>query len=80
MTSGILTSQVLKTQFGRNLAAYVQWGAKSGIDSAYKVKIGKELIHKLSKSLWNKGIYGGASKQVATKFIRTNVIANLGVL
>ena len=79
MTSGILTSQVLKTQFGRNLAAYVQWGAKSGIDSAYKVKIGKELIHKLSKSLWNKGIYGGASKQVATKFIRTNVIANLGV-
>lgn len=38
MTSGILTSQVLKTQFGRNLAAYVQWGAKSGIDSAYKVK------------------------------------------
>lgn len=26
MTSGILTSQVLRTQFGRNLAAYVQWG------------------------------------------------------
>lgn len=79
MTSGILTSQVLRTQFGRNLAAYVQWGAKSGIDSVYKVKLGKELIHKLSKSLWDKGIYGGASKQVATKFIRTNVIANLGV-
>ena len=79
MTSGILTSQVLKTQFGRNLAAYVQWGAKSSIDAVYKVQIGKELIHNLSKSLWDKGIYGRASKQVATKFIRTNVITNLGV-
>lgn len=79
MTSGILTSQVLRTQFGRNLAAYVQWGAKSGIDSVYKIETGKKLIHKLSESLWNKGIYGGASKQVAIKFIRTNIIANLGI-
>ena len=33
MASGILASQVLRTQFGRNLAAYVQWGVVSVPDT-----------------------------------------------
>lgn len=80
MTSGILTSQVLRTQFGRNLTAYIQWGTKSGVDTIYKFKLGKDLVHKLSQTLFDKGIYGGAAKNAATKFLRTNIIANAAVL
>lgn len=79
MASGILASQVLRTQFGRNLAAYVQWGAKNGVNVIYQNQLGKELVHKLSKALFNKGIYGGAAKNAAVKFLRTNTITNLAV-
>ena len=79
MASGILASQVLRTQFGRNLAAYVQWGAKNGVNVIYQNQLGKDLVHKLSKALFNKGIYGGAAKNAATKFLRTNAITNLAV-
>lgn len=79
MASGILTSQVLRTQFGRNLAAYVQWGAKNGVNAVYQNQLGKELVHKLSKTLFDKGVYGSAAKNVAVKFLRTNAVANLAV-
>jgi len=79
MASGVLTTQVLKTQFGRNLAAYVQWGTKNGIDFVYKSEAGKDIIHQLSASIFNKGVYGAASKNAAVKFLRTNAIANLAV-
>lgn len=79
MTSGVLTTQVIKTQFGRNLAAYVQWGTKNSVDSIYQYGVGKDIVHQLSKSLFNKGVYGVASKNAATKFLRTNTIANLAV-
>ena len=79
MASGIFDSQVLRTQFGRNLAAYVQWGAKNGVNVIYQNQLGKELVHKLSKALFNKGIYGGAAKNAAVKFLRTNTITNLAV-
>lgn len=79
MASGVLTTQVIKTQFGRNLAACVQWGTKNGVDFIYQCGVGKDIIHQLSKSLFNKGVYGAASKNVATKFLRTNAIANLAV-
>ena len=79
MASGILASQVLRTQFGRNLAAYVQWGAKNGVNAIYQNQLGKELVHKLSKTLFNKGVYGGAAKNAAVRFLRTNAVANLAV-
>ena len=79
MTSGILATQVLRTQFGRNLAAYIQWGTKNGVDVVYKTQLGKEFVHKLSKALFNKGVYGGAAKNAAIKFLRTNTITNLAV-
>ena len=79
MASGILASQVLRTPFGRNLAAYVQWGAKNGVNVVYQNQLGKELVHKLSKALFNKGVYGGAAKNAAVKFLRTNAVANLAV-
>lgn len=80
MTSGILTSQVLRTQFGRNLAAYIQWGSKSSVDATFKSGLGKKVVQDLSQTLFNKEIYGGAAKNVATKFLRTNIITNTVVL
>lgn len=79
MASGILTSQVLKTQFGRNFAATIQVGTKSAIDTIYTSQTGRDLINKLAKSLWDKGIYGVAAKSTAIKFVRTNIITNLAV-
>lgn len=79
MASGILTTQIIKTQFGRNLAACVQSGTKNGVDFIYQCKIGKEIVHRLSKSLFSKGVYGIASKNAVTKFLRTNTITNLAV-
>lgn len=79
MASGVFTTQVIKTQFGRNLAAYIQWGTKKSVDSIYQSEVGKNVVHQLSKSLFNKGVYGAASKNAATKFLRSNTIANLAV-
>ncbi len=77
MSSGVLTSQLLRTTFGRNFAAAMQWGAKSGVNYIYQFDAGKELIHKLVKVLFNKDFYGGAAKNAATKFFRTNAISNI---
>ena len=77
LTSNILTMQVLRTQFGRNLVSYIQWGTKSGIDSVYKTELGRKFVHKLSQTLFNKAIYGGAAKNATIKFFRTNAITNL---
>lgn len=79
MASGILTSQVLRTQFGRNLVACVQQGAKNGVNVVYQNQLGKDLVHNLSKALFNKGVYGGAAKNAAVKFLRTNTVTNLAV-
>lgn len=79
MASGILTSQVLRTQFGRNLVACVQQGAKNGVNVVYQNQFGKDLVHNLSKALFNKGVYGGAAKNAAVKFLRTNTVTNLAV-
>ena len=75
-TSGILTSQVLRTSFGRNFAAAMQWGARKGVNRIYTTDAGKEIIHKLVKVLFNKPVYGGAAKNAATKFFRTNAVSN----
>ena len=79
MASGILASQVLRTQFGRSLSAYVQLGTKTGINSIYKSQVGKKIVHDLSRTLFKKGVYGGAAKNAAVKFLRTNTITNIAV-
>lgn len=79
MASGILTSQVLRTQFGRNFAAAIQIGSESAVNTIYSSPAGKELVNNLAKTLWDKGIYGAAAKSTTIRFVRTNVIANLAV-
>lgn len=80
LASGILSSQVLRTQFGRNFAAGMQWMSKNGVDYVYKTEAGRKLIHQMVKALFGKEIYGAAAKNVATKFLRTNAITNTALL
>lgn len=80
MASGILTSQVLKTQFGRNMAAAIQWKAKAGVDYIYKSATGKKIIHKMAEAIFKKNLKGAVAKNVAVKFLRTNVITNLSLI
>lgn len=80
LTSGILTSQVIRTQFGRNFVAKLQWVSKNGVDYVYKTEAGKKLIHQIVKALFNKEIYGAAAKNAATRFFRTNAISNTALI
>lgn len=79
MLSGILSSQVLRTQFGRNIVAVIQWNAKGSIDSIYKTKVGKKIIHKLAEAIVKKNITGAAAKNTVVKVLRTNAITNIAL-
>lgn len=79
MASGILSSQVLRTRFGRNLAAAIQWNAKGSVDYIYKTKIGKKIIHKLAETIVKKSITGGAAKNTVIRLLRTNAITNIAM-
>lgn len=84
LASGILTSQVIRTQFGRDFAACIEWVSKNGVDYLYKTEAGKKLIHQIVKDLFNKNIYGaaakGATKNAAIRFLRTNTITNISLM
>ena len=79
MLSGILSSQVLRTQFGRNMVAAIQWNAKGSIDYIYKTKIGRKIIHKLAETIVKKNITGAAAKNTVVKLLRTNAITNIAL-
>ncbi len=42
----------------------------------YQTPLGKEMIHKAAALIAKKQIYGGAARNVAIKFFRTNVLTN----
>lgn len=79
LSSGILTAQLLKTEAGRNLASYINAGAKAAMNGAYKTAVGKDVIENLASAIFNKGIYGGAARNASIRFIRVNVITNLAL-
>lgn len=84
LSSGIMTSQLLKTTFGRNLAAITQRMVNHSVDHVYQGELGKKVVHKLAKNILKKNIYGGAAKNSAKNymknFFQTNVITNLSLL
>lgn len=77
LTSGILTTQVLRTSFGRRFAASFTWMSKGVVDAVYKTNIGKELIHQIAAVVVEKNVYGGAAKNVVTKLLRTNALTTI---
>lgn len=80
LTSGILTTQVLRTSFGRRFAASLTWMSKGVVDAVYKTNVGKELIHQIAAVVVEKNVYGGAAKNVVTKLLRTNTLTAIALV
>lgn len=74
LTTTVMSMQLLRTQFGRDLASTMQHLSKSSIDSLYNYEVAKGLIHDIASGLWNKSISGAAAKGVVVKLLRTNAI------
>ena len=78
MTSHIMTSQVLKSTFGRNLAAYFTLPSKQVVNFVWDSEIGKKTITNLANLILHRSdLKGGAAKQVCVRFFRTNSVAQL---
>ena len=72
----IFTRQILRTSVGRTLAALSTRFSKSVMTEFYQTPLGKEMIHKAAAIIAQKQIYGGAARNVAIKFFRTNILTN----
>ena len=72
----IFTRQMLRTSIGRTLAALSTKFSKSVMIEFYQTPLGKDLIHKAAALIAKKQIYGGAARNVAIKFFRTNILTN----
>lgn len=72
----VFTRQILRTSVGRTLAALSTKFSKSLMTEFYQTPLGKEMIHKAAALIAKKQIYGGAARNVAIKFFRTNVLTN----
>lgn len=72
----VFTRQMLRTSIGRTLAALSTKFSKSVMIEFYQTPLGKDLIHKAAALIAKKQIYGGAARNVAIKFFRTNILTN----
>ena len=71
MGAGIITRQFLRTQAGRNFAAFTTKGARVIVNQIYKTKLGKTAIHKLASAIAGKALTGAAAKNVIIKLGRS---------
>ena len=79
LSTSVLTSQVIRTQFGRNFVALMQHLSKDSIDTIYGTTIGKELVHDIASGMWQKTLTGASAKNVAIKLVRINAVTNTAV-
>lgn len=78
MSSHVLTSQVLKSTFGRNLAAYFTLPSKHIVNAVWESEAGKKLITNLANHILHRSdLKGGAAKQVCVRYFRTNAVAQV---
>ena len=78
MSSHVLTSQVLKSAFGRNLAAYFTLPSKHIVNAVWESEAGKKLITNLANQILHRSdLKGGAAKQVCVRYFRTNAVAQV---
>ncbi len=76
----VFTRQILRTSFGRTLAALSTKFSKSVMIEFYQTPLGKDIIHKAASFIAQKQIYGGAARNVAIKFFRTNILTNVAFI
>ena len=79
ISSSILTTQILRTQFGRDLAVVINGISKNGYDAAVQSELGKKFINGIIKTLYGKQLYGGAARQAFIKSARINALTNAAV-
>lgn len=78
MSSHVLSSQVLKSTFGRNLAAYFTLPSKEIVNAVWESEAGKKLITNLANQILHRSdLKGGAAKQVCVRFFRTNAVTQV---
>jgi hypothetical protein len=78
MSSHVMTSQVLKSTFGRNLAAYFTLPSKQMVNTIWETEVGKKIITNLANLILHRtDLKGGAAKQVCVRFFRTNAVSQL---
>lgn len=76
MTSSVLNMQLIRTSFGRNLAAALTKQFKKGVDGIRSVSLGKNMIDRIASTINGKALHGAAARNVTVKFLRTNAIGN----
>lgn len=79
LTSGILSSQILRTTLGRNMAAALTSDLRNGLTAALQTDTGKTLINNMAKTISGNAIHGAAARNVVVKYLRTNIITNLAL-
>ena len=78
MSSHVMTSQVLKSTFGRNMAAYFTLPSKQIVNALWESELGKKTITNLANLILHRSdLKGGAAKQVCIRFFRTNAVTQL---
>lgn len=78
MSSHVLTSQVLKSTFGRNLAAYFTLPSKHIVNAVWESEAGKKLITNMANQILHRSdLKGGAAKQVCVRYFRTSAVAQV---
>lgn len=79
LSTSILTSQVIRTQFGRNFVTLMQHMSKDSIDAIYGTAVGKKLVNDIATGMWQKSLAGASAKNVAIKLVRVNAVTNTAV-
>lgn len=79
LSTSVLTSQIIRTQFGRNFVATMHHVSKGSIDSVYSTAIGKKMVHEIASGLWGKALSGASAKNAVIKMVRVNTVTNAAV-
>lgn len=79
LSTSVFTSQIIRTQFGRNFVTLAQHLSKDSIDTFYSTPIGKKLIHDIASGMWQKCLTGASAKNTVIKLVRVNAVTNSAV-
>jgi len=77
LSTSVLTTQLVKTQFGRDFVVLIQKVSKGNIDAIYGTEVGRKMVHDIASGLWKKTITGASAKNVVIKLVRINAVTGL---
>ncbi len=74
LVSGVAAQQLLRTEVGRNMAAFATKAIKPVIQSAMRTEFGKAVLSKTASAVAKTSVQGAAATNVLTKALRTNAV------